>query len=632
MDFFSEQDQARRRSMHLVLLFLLAVVLMMVIIYVVAVVAWNIADEHQTTFTWWQPTIFALSIGGTALVIVLGSLGRISSLSAGGSAVAEMVGGQRLSPSTTDTDERRLLNIVEEMALASGTPVPPVYVMEEEGINAFAAGYRYNDAVVGVTRGAMKRLSRDELQGVIAHEFSHILHGDMRLNIRLMGVLYGILMISAIGSIMMRAIYLSGGRRRSSGRGNGEGAIYAIAAAGFVMYIIGYLGVFFGSMIKAAVSRQREFLADASAVQYTRNPDGIAGALKKLAGYHSRVKNANAEEASHFFFGQVSGFGSMLATHPPLSERIRRLDPQFIAEKAAASGAAPASSGTTGMAGMAGFSGNHSASAQSMRESIGDPNARHMQYGHAILAGLPPRIHDATHDPYSARAIIHCLLLDEDPSLVSKQWEQLRSTADPAVFAEVQRHAAAVAGLPHVYRLPLVELCLPALRSMTPAQVKHFLQMVDVLIEADGQVSAYEYSIRHHLRTALDPSFADSASGNAAPEDVRVLLHIVADVGNPQDRLSAAAAFTAAAQEVGLATSLQRYDQAMGHDWPAMDAALLRLAQVKPKSKQRIINATITAVSHNGQVNRDEGDIVRAIAMSLECPMPPLLVDEDVSA
>ncbi|TVR14995.1 MAG: peptidase [Planctomycetota bacterium] len=630
MDFFSEQDQARRRSGRLVLLFLIAVILMMAIIYVVAIIAWNFADEGQTTFVWWQPVIFALSVGGTAAVIIMGSLGRIASLSAGGPAVAEMVGAQRVDPGTTDPDERRLLNIVEEMALASGTPVPPVYVMEEKGINAFAAGYRYSDAVVGVTRGAMQRLTRDELQGVIAHEFSHILHGDMRLNIRLMGILYGILMISAIGSIMMRAIYLAGGRRRSSSRNNSDGAIYAIAAAGLVMYIIGYLGVFFGSMIKAAVSRQREFLADASAVQYTRNPDGIGGALKKLAGHHSRVEQADAQEASHFFFGPISGFGSALATHPPLQERIRRIDPQFQGERQATSTGTGGNSAA--MAGMSSMAGNQPASAQSMLNSIGDPDARHMDMGIALLAGLPQHVHDASHDPYSARAVIHCLLLDEDPALVKKQWEHLQAHADRAVFAEVQRHAPAIMALPHVYRLPLVELSLPALRTMTRAQVEQFLSVVDLLIAADEQVSAYEYSLRHHLRLALDPEFARSVSGTAQAEDVRVLLHIVAALGNPTDATLAQAAFVTAAKEVGLSSSLQQYDSAMGHDWQAMDAALVRLAQVKPKSKRRIIAAAITAVSHNERVNRDEGDIIRAIALSLECPMPPLVVDEDVAA
>ncbi|TVR49369.1 MAG: hypothetical protein EA402_00090, partial [Planctomycetota bacterium] len=254
MDFFSEQDLARKRSGRLVLLFLLAIVAIVIILYVVAMVVYSIVEHDFAYMQWWHPGIFALTAGLTVVVITLGSVGRIASLNAGGSAVAEMVGGRLISPDSSDAAERRVLNVVEEMALASGTPVPPVYMLDEDGINAFAAGYRNENAVIGVTRGAVERLSRDELQGVIAHEFSHILHGDMRLNIRLMGLLYGILMISVIGSIMMRALYFAGGRRRSSNSKNdGTAIILAIAAAGVAMYIIGYIGVFFGNLIKAAV-------------------------------------------------------------------------------------------------------------------------------------------------------------------------------------------------------------------------------------------------------------------------------------------------------------------------------------------------------------------------------------------
>ena len=214
------------------------------------------------------------------------------------------------------------------MAIASGTPTPPVYMMQEEpGINAFAAGFTPSDAVVGVTRGCVGQLSRDELQGVIGHEFSHILNGDMRLNIRLMGVLFGILVVGLIGSILLRSSLYGSALQSRSSRGNSTQVLLII---GGVLMLVGFIGTLVGNLIKASVSRQREFLADASAVQFTRNPSGIAGALKKIGGFEagSEMMNPHAPESSHMFFGRAvsSGFNSLFATHPPLEERIARLD------------------------------------------------------------------------------------------------------------------------------------------------------------------------------------------------------------------------------------------------------------------------------------------------------------------
>src|SRR5690606_28971990 len=246
----------------------------------------------------------------------------------GGSVVAGLLGGLPVNPATDDPDERRLVNVVEEMAIASGVPVPAIYVLPgEESINAFAAGYGVHDAAVAVTRGALKHLTRDELQGVIAHEFSHILNGDMRLNIRLIGLLHGLLLLALIGRVLLR----SGGRSR--GRRKEKGGSVQVALIGLGLVLLGYIGVFFGKLIKAAASRQREYLADAAAVQFTRNPEGIAGALKKIGalGAGSRIVHPRAEELSHLYFasGLRSSFAGLFATHPPLVERIRRIDPSF---------------------------------------------------------------------------------------------------------------------------------------------------------------------------------------------------------------------------------------------------------------------------------------------------------------
>jgi len=343
MDFFEQQERARRATKLLVVHFAVAVACIVVAVYVSILAIFHGADaggQPGADLVLWEPRLFAGAALATLTVVSAGSLYKTAVLANGGSAVAEALGGRILSPDTTDPDERKLLNVAEEMAIAAGVPVPKLYVLDASpGINAFAAGHSPEDAAIGVTRGCMTRLSRDELQGVLGHEFSHMLNGDMRLNLRLMGVVFGILCLSVIGRVLLRA--------RGRGRGGRGAAPWMLL--GVALVAIGSIGSFFGRLLQAAVSRQREFLADASAVQFTRNPAGLSGALQKIGGIGSRVESAHAMEASHMFFGNGVGrplFG-LLATHPPLETRIRAIDPEWdgtykTAEPAAAALADPA--------------------------------------------------------------------------------------------------------------------------------------------------------------------------------------------------------------------------------------------------------------------------------------------------
>jgi Zn-dependent protease with chaperone function len=284
MNFFEHQEAARRNSRRLVVLFALAVIAIVIAVNVAATVLFQMFAAPVGLR--WQSGSLPNGFYFTNTVVVLGlifggTLLEMNRLKAGGVAVAQMVGAREVDTSTRDLLDRRLVNIVEEMAIASGVPMPRVFVMDAEtSINAFAAGHSIDDAIVAVTRGTLTRLSRDELQGVIAHEFSHILNGDMRLNLRLIGVLYGLLIVALAGRFLLEL----GGRSRGGGDRSSGSAIAVLVAAGLALWVLGYIGVFFGRLIKAGVSRQREFLADASAVQFTRNPDGIGGALRKIAG------------------------------------------------------------------------------------------------------------------------------------------------------------------------------------------------------------------------------------------------------------------------------------------------------------------------------------------------------------
>ncbi|HKX45147.1 MAG TPA: M48 family metallopeptidase, partial [Planctomycetota bacterium] len=336
MDFFAHQERARRNTGRLVVLFVLAVLGIVASVYAAAIVAGLMAGilevptgrQPDPLAVWWNPALLAGVVLCVFAVVGLGSAHKLAQVSAGGRTVAEMLGGRIVEPGARDPLERRLLNVVEEMAVASGVPVPGVYLLDEEaGINAFAAGFAPGDAVIGMTRGALEKLSRDELQGVVAHEFSHVLNGDMRLNLRLLGVVAGITVLGTLGWIVLRSTARVGTGRK---KGGGVAAVIAFAAA---LAVIGFVGSLFGSLIKAAVSRQREFLADASAVQFTRNPGGIAGALRKIGGFPSgsQVADSHAPEIAHMLFGEHGrrSLAQLTATHPPLAERIRRIDPSF---------------------------------------------------------------------------------------------------------------------------------------------------------------------------------------------------------------------------------------------------------------------------------------------------------------
>ena len=649
VDFFESQDTARRNTSRLVVLFGLAIVAITAAIYALAVYVsayLNAGMESSNrsgamapiALQWWDSELMVGVAIGVLIVVAGGSLYKISQLRSGGKAVAEQLGGRLLHADATDRHERVLLNIVEEMAIASGTPTPPVYLLPDEGgINAFAAGFSPNDAVIGVTRGAITQLDRDELQGVIAHEFSHILNGDMRLNIRLMGVLHGILIIGIIGYFMMRSAAFSSVRRRS----NRDNSGMLFLGIGFGLVAIGSLGTFFGNWIKASVSRQREFLADASAVQFTRNPMGIAGALKQIGGFErgSKIANPNAPEASHLFFGQAlrGGFQSIFATHPPLSERIRRLDPSFqdefpsVSSDAHAGGAAPSAASELSM-GIAGGE-DRSVSVENAIRDIGRPTPEHLAYAKALIGSLPETITQAAHESYGARALIYALLLDRDPNPRATQLERLAQFGEPGIDALTQSLFPLAANIEPRARLPLIDMALPALRDLSVAQYEAFRDNVEILVRADDQIDLFEWTLqrillahlRPHFERVRPPSIKYSAMDRLSMP-CSLLFSALAHSwvkGDHQD------AFQRAAITLGLPGLRVLPPERCGLQ--SLDQALSQLAQATPTLKRRILQACVEYIAADGYVTLDEAELLRATADTLDCPMPPLLPGQPVA-
>ncbi len=642
MDFFEHQAAAQRRTKLLIGYYVMAVAAIVVAVYLVVAIGLASQGEQSGAAGLWNPVLFAWVAGLVGGVILLGSLFKIATLSSGGKSVAEMLGGRLLPADTVDGAERRLLNVVEEMAIAAGLPVPPVYVLDEDGINAFAAGFKPADAVIGVTRGCLEQLSRDELQGVVAHEFSHIINGDMRLDIRLLGVLFGILLISIIGQTLMRIAFYSGaGRQRSSRRDKGGGGALAMMGLGLALMVIGYIGVLFGRLIKSAVSRQREFLADASAVQYTRNPDGIAGALKRIGGFAggSRVAALHAEEASHMFFanGLRSSWFSLLATHPPLSERIRRIQADFVPSPATPPRSAPppvprsaAGGGVSGLAAAAPAMAMVAGGA-AFTDRIGAPDASHLDYAVKLIKAIPSQLRELLHSTDGAQAAVFCLLLSSDKQAFERQLDGLTRQVEEPVIRLMEQHNDAIGRLPVSTRMPMVDLALPALQQMDAARYRRFRQTIDSLVAADQQVSIFEFALIQTLMRNLEPAF-----GKPKPSPIRhhhlqpilphclPLLALLARYGNESDEQQAAADFAAGVAALGFDPITTPMPAVANQPVRTFADGLAVLRQADGPVKKCLLGACATAVTANGKVTVEEAELLRAVADSLECPVPPL--------
>ena len=647
MNFFEHQTLARKQSRRLIALFVLAVAMIVVAVDLVVMLAagmtlprdaaavgglWNTLTAH--------PGLLLFASVGTLAVIGISSLVKTGMLRSGGGVVARQLGATLVPAETRTPSLRRLRNVIEEIAIASGVPVPEIYVLEQESaINAFASGYTASDAAITVTQGALERLSRDELQGVIAHEFSHVLNGDMRLNIRLMGVLFGILVIGLAARFVLQ-----------HARGSRDSKVGALIAAAFFIMLIGYIGLFFGRLIKSGVSRQREFLADASAVQFTRQNLGIAGALKKIGGLAqgSKLAHARTEEVSHMLFGDGVGYSRLMSTHPPLNDRILRLDPQFKPEEIVALAAAMPAEGhadslalaeeqsVSMLAGAGAVRAAQAPAQQSERIApaqvvgqVGNPAEDDYRVATALRAGIPVPLRDAARSVTDAMPLLFALMLDGEQGLRDRQLATVRERHDEEIASRAAALFELTLELPPRERLPLAAIAFPQLHRVARPQLARMVETLDVLIAADGRIHLFEYCLARMLRVqvtdALDPSRArvigSSKLGSVRDDALRVLA-ILAQQGS-ETRESAQHAYHAGLQEIW---PQQAFAYAPPAEWVSgLDESLTRLNRLDATGKQLLIAALVRTVSADGRLSVAECELLRVVCASLHCPLPPLL-------
>jgi Zn-dependent protease with chaperone function len=634
MNFFTRQAETRRLSRNLVVLFALAVLAVVAVVDLVifTVLASAHPDSEGLTLPsvqWLTEHSGIVTVTSLAVVavIVLSSLYKTAALNGGGGVVAHSLGGVRVSADTQDPLQRRLLNIVEEMAIASGVPTPEVYLLEQEvGINAFAAGHSPANAAIAVTRGALTQLNRAELQGVIAHEFSHILNGDMRLNVRLIGLLFGLLVIALIARTLLRF------GPRGGKKGNAAGAIFLAALA---VFVVGYIGLFFGRLIQAAVSRSRESLADASAVQFTREPSGLRNALVKIGAGTSKLAAAQVEEVAHMLF--APGVRRLFATHPPLMERLKAIDPQFdpqeidaMRARLDAEAAQPTAETRPEQAAnrLESLLGGAAAiTPANIAGLVGNPGTAHVQAARQIRESLPESVVVATRHPESARALLLALALDTSDEARERQRRFIEQQLGPHVLRAVAALEADADGLQREQRMPALLGAFAALRQLTREERQRLLVCLHGMLQREGRISLHSYVLRRLAQVQLRDDLEPRARGRVLPlravrNEVEALLCVLAQHGH------SAQGAAREAYNLGMAQLFPRVQPVytVSVDWPLqLDKALNRLDLLAPLDKGRLIEALVATISHDQQLTLGEAELLRAVCASLHCPLPPLI-------
>ncbi|HEX9432058.1 MAG TPA: M48 family metallopeptidase, partial [Burkholderiales bacterium] len=640
MNFFEHQSLARRNSRVMVVLFLLSVVAIVLAVNLVvgSVYLLGFAEGPQPVV---PMHVYAAGAAVTVAIIAVVSIVNIIALADGGAHVARLLGARAVAPASSDALERRFLNIVEEMAIASGVRLPQAYVMDQErGINAFAAGWSTSGSVIAVTRGTLERLTRDELQAVIGHEFSHILNGDMGLNIRMVGVLAGIVAIGSIGGFLVRL----------AGQSASDDIRFAapVFLLGVALFIIGYVGLFFARLIKAAVSRQREFLADASSVQFTRNADSMAGALDQLraSGAGTLIQGRYAEEMSHLFFGQgiKLHFAGLFDTHPPVEERIRRVQPRFqpssyrkqrstavemtAARAAEAAAAEPPPTGRR----AADIGTAWGLSATQSAQLVGAFTSEKLGYAGQLLKAIPPALRESVREPNGASAVLIALLLAPKEEVMREQLQALKLGGLTMLAERVERAAPLTRELGFAFHLAVVDLALPALKAAPEEAKKALIAGLEAVINADRRVSVHEFVVLTFVREQLwarpKPARASRRIAELKAE-AGTLLGLVAHAGTRPDASGSRAEALQAALRAGAAV-MEIEIPAAGEFAPAaIGAAFEALKNLAPMQKAVLVKGLFAAVSADGTIRVVEAELMRLTAALLDCPLPPLFDELD---
>jgi Zn-dependent protease with chaperone function len=613
LDFFEAQERARRRSRWLVLWYAAAV--LGVVASYCALAAFGYWLAMQSAMPLAGHLAVASLVGGFILTV---SAWHMWQLSDGGAVIAHVLGARYVDPDKCTPAERKLINVVEEMAIASGVSVPPVYVLEfDDAINALVAGYSPHEAVIIVTRGAAQKLSRDELQGMMGHEFSHILNGDMAFNVRMVGLLAG---LSWLAGAAERLVFETARHNRELERDQrGAGALVALAAA--LIAFVGFPGTVAADAIKAAISRERELLADATSVQFTRNPDGVAGALDSILALraHTAVRAVHCELFSHMFFAQAVARWWGFPTHPPILERIRRAHPRFRRDEYRAR-----RHGTRTEVAVIDGSGTvvknlRLDGAAAIVASVGRPAAEHVDYAVRLLARLPLRLREALHRADEAETAMFALALEAEEATREAELQALAARRGAEARAKAGELYVYVGALARNHMLTLADLAVPAIKEQRQKARDAFLVDLAAVVEADRRVTLREFVLLTLLRQRLR---------EGAGQPIRTQFRRVEDVAADAHVVLSLVSLDTAAFEKGAAVLKLGWQAPLARETlttAKVSEALERVRHLAPFEKPALLKACVEAAAADGVFRLPEVEMVRMVAATLDCPVPPAI-------
>lgn len=623
MDFFEHQDKARSLSTKLLLYFFIALAAILFAVNFVVYISFLFIESPGEYSRWLDSDNSHWTFFLTLCVIFLGSFFRWRNLKrGGGDAVAQMAGARQINYDNANSKEKQYINVVEEMAIASGTPVPNIYIIDNElAINAFVAGYSASQAIICVTEGALKTFNRVELQAVVGHEFSHILNGDMRLNIKLMSLLAGILLIGEIGGFLL---HNNSARRRwkvSSERNGGN-----LLPLGIALILIGYVGVFFGRLIKAGVSRQREYLADASAVQFTRNKDGIAQALYKIQQnqFGAVLKGKYGESLSHMCFGasREFSFAKMLATHPPLEDRIKRVSPTFFTQKKYEKMVDDVSEESLQQQPQKTSEPLLNMSGAQMLSSIGEVQPVHLVIAHQLYRSIPQVVRTWTHQSDGAIAFILGQVLVASPKHQQAILNQAKRQYPKACVC-LKKFWPFIKANKVELRAPVLELCIATLKKLPQEKAQEFIDVLQGWVEFDQKLEGFEWVMLVLITKQLAPKMIKhkKISNLAAGEqDIKLVLSTLV-YANSEPKV--------AAMHYQQSMKALMFNQRMPLkanqcDLPHFEQAIFKLAALPFIHRKSVLTYCADIILSNKVVTHFEYEKLKVVAEIFECPMPAL--------
>ncbi len=640
MNFFEQQDKARKRTSTLVLYFILAIIFIILAIdcLILGLIYANVPTGVDSKELLSDAVLIGIGLTPLVLIVIgIGTLIRMYQTRGGGVSVAEMVKARPIDRDTQDFKEKRFINIVEEMSIASGVSVPQLFVMDNEpAINAFVAGVHQNDMVMVVTKGALDNLDRDALQGVVGHEFSHIFNGDMKINLKLIGLLGGIFAIGQLGAFVLRSLQFSSSSRSSSSSSSGSkgNGIFIILILGIGLFVIGYIGLFFGRLIKAGISRQRESLADACSVQYTRNPQGLINALTAIGSQTgSKLTSSHAEDINHMCFGPSLNMwlSSLLASHPPIEERINALDPQgylsqaeTTAPKAIQPEVSKPNDSTAQLSAILLAPAALATNASTIEQSIGNPQMAHIEYAEKLYAAIPSALKDQCHKVQEAPLLLNAILMASSEKIANKAPQVLASRLSDDDFSKIHQYTKQIKALGPLFLLPLIDIILPTFNQNASEDKSNLIAGLEML--AAIHISLFSFSVVAMIKkSATHP--VTSKSTKQLPtqtllKEISELMRFIVTCTN-NDEQSSKALYTKLMKTFSNKT-MPDFERL---DFDALDfqKRLYQLNLLYPLGKEKLIHACLVCVETDQKINIEEAQAVRAIAACLNCPIPPIL-------